>query len=217
MNSRITELEALAIFHGNNGSALFQACEASLFPCDALAYSVLERSLNLLKGFCLLLRNGGYTCGAALLRMQLDNVLRLHGVVTTSDPHGIANEMINGKALRKLKDSKGHCMTDKRLVEVLSITNPHVERVYKLTSSYIHLSEQHFYHFIERSKKNQRGLRDFAIGDGDEYLDEAHKIELVAAFKVVTDGVLDLVQQWISVRNQFGDKQTLAKRFSNAI
>lgn len=217
MLNRLSELEALASSHGEKGSAIFQACEGTLFPCDALAYAVLERSLNLLKGFCLLLRNGGYTCGAALLRMQLDNVLRLHGVATALDPHGVASEMMNGIALRKLKDRDGCFMTDKRLVEVLSITNPWVGRVYKLASSYIHLSEQHFYHFLERSKKNQNGLRDFAIGDGDEYLDEAHKIELVAAFKVVTEGVLELVWQWVAIRSQFGDKDALIKRFTNAM
>jgi hypothetical protein len=149
--------------------------------------------------------------------MQLDNVLRLHGVLTAPDPHDVASEMIHGKPLRKLKDKEGQLMTDQRLVKVLSITNPWIESVYKLTSSYIHLSEQHFYHFIERSKKNQDGLRDFAIGDGDEYLDDARKIEMIDAFKVVTKGVLDLVQQWIDIRNQFGDKQFLMKRFSNAV
>ena len=107
MDARFAELEALSEAHGERGGAIFAACHGTLFPCDGLAYAVLDRSLNLLKGFCLLLRNGGYTSGAALLRMQLDNVLRFHGVVTTTDPHGIASDVINGTPLNKLKDIHG--------------------------------------------------------------------------------------------------------------
>ncbi|MDA8109922.1 MAG: hypothetical protein M0015_15020 [Betaproteobacteria bacterium] len=217
MDAKLAELKAFSDVHGERGAAIFAACHGTLFPCDGLAYAVLDRSLNLLKGFCLLLANGGYTCGAALLRMQLDNVLRLHGVVTTTDPHGIAGEVINGTPLRKLKDKDGQFMTDKRLVEVLSHSNTWVEHVYNLSSSYIHLSEQHFHHFMERSKKNQNGLRDFAIGDGDEYLGDAHKLELVAAFKVVTEGVLEVVKQWVAVRSAYGDEATLRARFHSAV
>lgn len=217
MDTILAELEALSDRHGERGSAIFAACHGTLFPCDGLAYAVLDRSLNLLKGFCLLLRNRGYTCGAALLRMQLDNLLRFHGVVTTTDPHGTASDVINGTPLKNLRDKEGLPMTDARLVEVLSLVNPWVKRVYKLTSGYIHLSEQHFYHFIERSKKNQNGLRDFAIGDGDEYLDEGYKVELITAFRVVTEGVLELVRQWVAIRGTFGDEATLRERFSSAV
>ena len=217
MDTKLKELETLSDAHGERGSAIFAACHGNLFPCDGLAYAVLDRSLNLLRGFSLLLRNGVYVCSVPLLRMQLDNVLRFHGVVTTADPHGIASDVINGTPLKKLKDKDGQFMIDKRLVEVLSKTNPWVERVYKLSSSYIHLSEQHFYHFIERSKKNPNGLRDFAIGDDDEYLDQGRKFELIAAFKVETEGVLEVVQQWVAIRERFGDEETLRKRFSSAI
>src|SRR5688572_2220505 len=107
MDTKLADLEALSEVHGERGAAIFTACNGTLFPCDGLAYAVLDRSLNLLKGFCLLLSNGGYTCGAALLRMQLDNVLRFHGVVTTTDPHGTADNVISGTPLRKIKDKDG--------------------------------------------------------------------------------------------------------------
>ena len=139
------------------------------------------------------------------------------GVVTSLDPHGVANDMINGDMLCKIKDRYGIKMTDKRLVEMLSIANPDVGRLYKLSSSYVHLSEQHFYHFIEHSRKNKNGLRDFVIGCSDEYLDEAHNIELVATFKVVTKGVLEVVRQWIANRGNFGDTEALIKRFAMEI
>ncbi|MGH8531893.1 MAG: hypothetical protein ACREV1_03975 [Gammaproteobacteria bacterium] len=75
METALQSLLGLSDLHGERGKELFDACAGELFPCDALGFAVLERSLNLLRGFHLLLSNGGYTPGVGLLRMQLDNVL----------------------------------------------------------------------------------------------------------------------------------------------
>ena len=203
--------------HGKRGQKLFTACNGELFPCDALAFAVLERSLNLLKGFILLLSHGGYTTGVGLLRMQLDNVLRFHGVVTSADSHGIANEIFHGTQLRTLKDRAGKKMTDARLVELLAARNPWVNHVYTLACSYIHLSDQHFQHFLLRSKKNCEGKRDFAIGDEDEHIEPEHRSQLLNAFAVVTRGVLELVDQWTTVRHTHGTNEQLKARFPSAI
>lgn len=203
--------------HGERGQKLFTACNGELFPCDALAFAVLERSLNLLKGFILLLSHGGYTTGVGLLRMQLDNVLRFHGVVTSADSHGIANEIFHGTQLRTLKDRAGKKMTDARLVELLAARNPWVNHVYTLACSYIHLSDQHFQHFLLRSKKNCEGKRDFAIGDEDEHIEPEHRSQLLNAFAVVTRGVLELVDQWTTVRHTHGTNEQLKARFPSAI
>ena len=217
MDAQLKALAELSDPHGASGKELFNACDAELFPCDALAFAVLERSLNLLKGFSLLLSHGGYTTGVGLLRMQLDNVLRFHGVVTSDDPHGIANEILQGAQLRKLKDSAGKKMTDARLVELLAAKNPWVNHVYNLACSYVHLSDQHFHHFLLRSKMNCEGTRDFSIGDEDEHVEPEHKSQLVNAFAVVTRGILELITQWISVRHKHGTNEQLNARFSSAV
>ena len=110
--------------HHDRGAALFAACGAQIFPCDALAFAILERSLNLLKSFHMLLSNGGYVAGAALLRMQLDSVLRFNGVAISGDPHGTASAMYGGTPLRKIKDRHGERMTDRYLVELFKKRNP---------------------------------------------------------------------------------------------
>lgn len=217
MDGHLTALAELSDPHGERGQELFNACNAELFPCDALAFAVLERSLNLLKGFNLLLSQGGYTTGVGLLRMQLDNVLRFHGVVTSTDPHGIATEIFHGVQLRTLKDRAGKKMTDARLVELLSARNPWVNHVYTLACSYIHLSDQHLQHFLLRSKKDCEGKREFAIGDEDEHVEPEHKSQLIHAFSVVTRGVLELIGQWATARHTHGTNEQLKARFSNAL
>ena len=217
MDAHLTALTELSDPHGERGQELFNACNAELFPCDALAFAVLERSLNLLKGFNLLLSHGGYTTGVGLLRMQLDNVLRFHGVVTSADPHGIANKIFHGAQLRTLKDRDGKKMTDARLVELLAARNPWVNHVYTLACSYIHLSDQHLQHFLLRSKKNCEGKRDFAIGDEDEHVEPEHKSQLINAFAVVTRGVLELIAQWAVARHTHGTNEQLKVRFASAV
>lgn len=217
MDAHLTALAELSVPHGQRGQELFNACNADLFPCDLLALSVLERSLNLLKGFQLLLLHGGYTTGVGLLRMQLDNVLRFHGVVTSADPHWIANEIIKGVPLRSLKDRTGKKMTDARLVELLAAGNPWVNRVYELSCSYIHLSDQHVQHFLLRSKKECKGKRSFAIGDEDEHVEPEHKTQLIDAFSVATRGVLKLIGQWAATRHIHGTNDKLKARFPSAV
>ncbi len=217
MDADLTALADLSDPHGKRGQQLFTACNGELFPCDALAFAVLERSLNLLKGFTLLLSHGGYTTGVGLLRMQLDNVLRFHGVVTSDDPHGISNDIFHGTQLRTLKDRTGEKMTDARLVELLAAKNPWGNHVYALACSYIHLSDQHLQHFLLRSKKNCEGKRDFAIGDEDEHIEPEHKSQLLNAFAVVSRGVLELVDQWATVRHTRGTNEQLKARFPSAV
>ena len=217
MDAHLTVLAELSDPHGERGQELFNACNAELFPCDALAFAVLERSLNLLKGFQLLLLHGGYTTGVGLLRMQLDNVLRFHGVVTSADPHWIANEIINGVQLRSLNDRTGKKMTDARLVELLAAANPWVNHVYALACSYIHLSDQHVKHFLLRSKKDCEGKRGFAIGDEDEHVEPDHKTQLINAFAVATRGVLELIGQWAAARHIHGTNDQLNARFPSAV
>jgi hypothetical protein len=217
MNANLLSLLDLSDPHGVMGKELFNACGGELFPCDALAYAVLERSLNLLKGFHLLLSNGGYTSGFGLLRMQLDNVLRFHGVVKSADPHAVANSIIHGVSLRKLKDQSGRRMTDARLVELLSSENPWVVHVYKLACSYIHLSDQHLQHVLLHSKIDDAGVRDIIIGDEDEHIEYIHKVQLVNAFAVVTRGVLELIRQWSTIRHQHGTNEQLNSQYREAV
>jgi hypothetical protein len=217
MQSELESLLALHDAHEEVGKRLFDTCNAEIYPCDALAFSILERSLNLLKGFHLLLSNGGYTPGVGLLRMQLDSILRFSGVARCTNPHETAASIINGVELRKLKDRSGSLMNDSYLVSELAIYNPWVTHVYKLSSGYIHLSDQHFYHFLLRTKWNDKGERDFGIGDSDENTSLDHKIQLVNAFSVLTRGILKVVNEWADNRCKHGTAEQLRGRFPNAV
>ena len=214
MEEELNAVSSLAERHRQVGAALYQACEGNLFPCDGLAMAVLDRSLNLLEGFVLLLKNNGYICAVPLLRMQLDNILRFHGIIQQRDPHGLAEKVFSGTRLSKMKDDDRKSLTDARLLELLEGRNPDIREIYKQASGYIHLSEQHVYHFMSRSKLDESGRRMFAIGNNDEHLSPEHKTRLVNAFETVTKGVLEVLSLWTSMRGNFGDFDSLHARFA---
>lgn len=213
----LTELRKLLEGYRTSGKALYDTCGGELFPCDGLAMAVLDRSLNIAEGFLLLMPRHGYICAAALLRMQLDNVLRFHGVLSTADPHDTANSVINGTALRTLKDKSGVKMRDARLVELLEPRNPWVGSIYEQASEYVHLSSAHMRHFLSRSSKEQGERRIFRIGNNDDHLSMEERRALVVSFTTVTRGVLSLVDLWGAHRMDGRSLQELRQRFSSPV
>jgi hypothetical protein len=213
------EYDPLRAAHQTAGQAVFTACSAEVFPFDAFAFAVLERSLSLVKGFELLSGNGGYMSAMALLRMQLDNVLRFNGVAQSGDPHGVANQVfIHGKHIRTIKDRSGQKMTDAYLLGLMEKGNPWIREIYDHASGYVHLSKHHFLHVVARFESGGDGLqRKFAIGDDDAYVSAEQKQKLNNAFVRVTQGVAMLVSAWPKVRDSHGANRQLKQRFNKAV
>lgn len=217
MSATLEALEELDARLIKTAQSLFLACEASLYPADVLAIAVANRALSLLNGFLLLIRNGGYIAAAGILRMQVDNVLRLGGVIAAVDPHDVANQVINGRPLAQIRDAQGEKMRDARLREVAAARLFWVERTYSLSSGYVHLSEQHILHLLQRSPLNADGHRELEIGSDDAYLNEDQREDLVAAFQTVTLEVIATIDAWKERRLNNADKERLQKRYKNAV
>ena len=107
MEDSLSKLEKLKDEHTIVGQRTLVLANEKLFPCHGLYLSVLNRSYEVLDGFLLLIKNGNYGCCMALLRIQLDNILRFYGVLLTKDPHRTANLVMQGTQLNKIKDKKG--------------------------------------------------------------------------------------------------------------
>ncbi len=213
MKKIISDLENIREKHDVFGKKTLSLSNGNVFPCDALYLSVLNRSLELYDGFLLLVKNGKYGCCMAILRMQLDNILRFNGVLLTEDPHDTSNKIFTGIALNKVKDKKGKLLKDYYLVECLSENNDWVKRVYKICSGYIHLSDQHIFQMIGRSKMSENGIRNICLGSGDEHIEEKYKIQLVDTFTVVTKGIFKLFSKWEELSKHY-DPQKLEEKYS---
>ena len=208
----IPDLDALdTLFeeHQSAGQSLFDSCQAEVFPCDALVFAVLDRSLGLIKGFKVLMQNGGYSSAVVLVRMQLDSVLRLYGVISSGDAHHFAERVMHGVPLRDLKDKSGKKMTDRRLVDEFKKLAPWCDALYSHCSGYIHLSSSHIAYFLGRSKPTSEGHQTFAIGDEDEHVSDVGKQRLIEAFSATTRALLKLTNAWVEVRVTHGANDQL--------
>ena len=195
--------------HASIGQELFDARQGQIFPCDALIFAVLDRSLSLINGFDLLISNGGYAPAVALVRMQLDSVLRLYGVITSGDAHSTAQKVMAGTPLRKITDKNGERMTDKHLVTKFKAHSPWVDELYDHCSGFIHLSSNHIAYFLFRGEPTADGRQAFAIGDEDEHISENAKRRLANAFNSATKGLIELVSTWPMVRDSHGTVEQL--------
>jgi hypothetical protein len=214
MEDKLVELESIYKGFEPLGRGIFSACGGNLFPADALFLASCNRSLQVLDAFILLIRNNHYSCSVVLLRIQLDTVLRLHGITRTKDVHATAHEVIQGKKLSTIKDKNGNALQDFYLVNLIAKDNPRLKHIYKLCSGYIHFSDQIFFHLLHQSESIPNSEeRIFNIGANESKIDVKHTLELIQAFKVVTVGIQNLIQEWMNKRHVFGTNEELKKTY----
>jgi hypothetical protein len=75
-SSLLRQLEGLREEHFEVEEELFRQVDHQLFPAHILYLSVLSRSLEQLEGFLLLFKVKQYGNCIALLRMQMDSIMR---------------------------------------------------------------------------------------------------------------------------------------------
>ena len=131
----------------------------TLFSFDFCFIGLLDRSIHLARGFIPMLRDRNLTCAGALLRLQIDNCLRLFAVYIAEDEKAVVDCIINGDQINKLKDKNGKCMSDGYLKEQLSKYDDRLSAVYNNASGYIHFSSKAFYNSLSKCEDSQLGFQ----------------------------------------------------------
>jgi len=180
--------------HLELGKTVIQADGGALYPLDLLVIATLNRSICLLKGFISLLEDKNFIAAAPLIRLQLDNCLRLLAGTLVNDPHQFAMKILEGIPVRKQRDRSNKLMTDRYLVEKLSQQFPWVEKVYEATSGYVHLSEKHMFNAMQASGEDYKLT--LKITDRDAFVPDTLYIEAIGAFKAITDILFEYVYGW---------------------
>jgi hypothetical protein len=161
---------------------------------DFLAAAVLNRSLALIEGFCSLISNRNFLAAAPLLRLQLDNLLRLSAAWQVDNPHAFVTDVLSGKHIRNIQDRHGNKMTDGYLVDLLAKEDDQIKSVYENTSAFIHLSDKHIFAIFSHAAE-ERTLN-IQIGPDAHRLPDDKFLEAVIAFGHYTKLVLKYVHGW---------------------
>lgn len=173
---------------------------SSIFPVDYLAIAVMNRSLSLISGFITLIKTDNFIGAAHLVRPHLDNFLRFYSVWQVKEPHEFAMKILNGERIDKLKDQKGKYMKDFYLVELASNEFSWIEKVYKETSGFIHLSNKHFF-TSSRLKDKENGILEFKVSKFDKYVNDNHRVEGILGMIEITNCICELIYGWIYTKN----------------
>lgn len=197
---RIEYLLKAKLTHRQLGEEMIIADDGALYPLDIFVFSAINRSLNLLVPFCELIKEKNIIAAAPLIRMQLDNALRLYAGTLIDDPHTFSLEVLKGTHVRKLKDRNGKKMTDAYLVEQLSsqLNIDWLSGVYDNTSGYVHFSNKHMFNSFSSMDRNGFTMK-ITLGEHD--VEDKQFLEAIDAFISITELVFKMIGSWIHVKN----------------
>lgn len=136
--------------------------------------SITNRAISLIKSFEILFKTKNYSTAISLVRLQIDNCLRLYAM-TICNPEFLLTEITKGNQVRRLKDRDGKKMTDAYLIKKLDEIMPNLKSLYNETSGFIHFSMEHL-------KANNK----FSEKEGKMYVETyvGKEIELTKAEKI---------------------------------
>jgi len=176
-------------------SSVLQADDGALFPADFIIVGAVQRSLMLMKGFLSLLHSGNYLCAGAILRMQLDNILRLYAASLFPSGSDTLKAFLEDQPLSRLKAPDGKPLTDKELYTRASKIYPWLPRVYTTTSGFVHFSLPALMSAITDISRTGYISIDVGLRRGRRWKPE-ERLDAALAFDEATKAVLEMVYSW---------------------
>ncbi len=114
-----------------------------LYTIHLYLSAIINRAISFIRGFKLLATENNYISSVPIIRMQIDNCLRLYAGSIVTNHSDFFHEYLKGTHIRSLKDVTGNKLTDLYLVTQLEKKTPEIQNLYNNTSGYIHLSNEH--------------------------------------------------------------------------
>lgn len=122
--------------------------------------SVLNRTVNLNRGYITLVEDSNYIAAAPLVRLNLDSLLRIFASIQSEfNVEVFAKKVRQGVKIRDMtyhKNQKQN-LTDTKLVNLIKEIKGFkwVKKIYEAGSGYVHLSNQHFYSSVRIKDSEQ--------------------------------------------------------------
>ncbi len=169
----------------------------NLYSFDLFCTAILNRSLNLVRGFIDLMNGNNFIAAAPLIRIHLDTLLRLYSFSLIDDNiNQLISRIAKGESLRSFKGRNGLPFTDKNLVESISLHEQYnwVKPLYSKLNGFVHLSEMHILSCstLDETSGTIRGI----IRKSDEFIPEKDKKASITFMIMISDGIISLIDEW---------------------
>lgn len=205
----LEKLEKMNEDHINLYKECTVADEGKIFGVDLIVEGVLQRSLSLIDGYIIMVKTGNSLCANALLRLQIDSILRLYACWLVDDPHGLVLPLLEGTPFNRIKSRTGEPLCDAYLREEASKLYPWINNVYKETSGFIHFSKPAMFSTVAGIDEAEHAIISSIGKGGRDWKPEEIK-ESILAFTEATKSLLRLVYSWKFKKSEVG-KQRGAK------
>lgn len=180
----------------------FDAGNNKVYLTDFIYRAALKRSLALHRGFCDLIQARNFTCAASLVRLQLDNCLRVVALDFVADRDKFVLAVMSGKPIRNMKATTGEPLTDKFLCDKIALQHSWINTLYKDASDYIHLSEKHIFATIRSDPANQ-DMFTWYFGEYDPFVSSDDYLQVIYAFAKATELFFAIVSSWGEIRSKW--------------
>jgi hypothetical protein len=176
-----------------------------MYSVDLFISSISNRATALIRGFCTLAKDNNYIAAVPIIRMQVDNCLRFYAVTLVQDHNSFFLEYLSGTHIGKIKDSTGKEMNDTYLAKKLDKIFPGIYKLYKSTSGYIHLSNEHAF-LNSKIAENNGQARSMTINIGNsDFFSPERKIEFAFNMLTVSEIFILLIHTWLDEKKKMGD------------
>lgn len=100
----VSRIEELQILNNEAKMLVVKIIGKNLLKEDLCLCAALDRSMRLTDGFIPMMEVRNLTCAGALLRLQMDNCLRLFALFIANNRNEAVDCILEGGAFTKLKD-----------------------------------------------------------------------------------------------------------------
>ena len=169
---------------------------SKIYYASLVLWGAANRTISQCRGFASMVRDKNFTCSSAILRMQLDTVLRLYGGLRFGHIDEYADKIMDGQRVSDLKSHDGKRLFDTMLVKELSKQLPWISTVYDQSSGSIHLSRRHV--LLAMGELNPDGSVEMQIGPSDRYVGDDLFLEVGQAFLHTTYLAIQMISEWNS-------------------
>jgi hypothetical protein len=180
----------------------------AFYTFDLYNIGILNRTVNLIRGFTSLMRDKNFIAAAPLVRIHLDSLLRLYAATLVSyNIDEFALKIIGGKQISNLKDREGNYMKDGYLARQFAIHcgEDWIIEVYKAGSGHIHFSNAATKSAIRIKSESDRIML-CTIGKHDEFISENEKIGAAIRFHQISVFIASLVTRWMEQKQKYKTK-----------
>ncbi len=169
-----------------------------IFVPDMLIIGIAKRCIDLNDAISILSNKWNFVASAPLLRIQLDNLLKLVYLKSTNFSDVFCKEVIEGKSFLDLKDVDGKKLSDARLRDYARKEYPWIDGLYKELSKHVHFSDKHM--FLTINSVGEDRTSTFFIGKGNETWPEEEVNAFLSAAARIMQEILAIVEVWVAFK-----------------